>query len=211
MTPGWPDRPIDLLLADPPLSFDPWGRNGSDRSPQAHYKCPSKSELGTLPISDIAAPNSVLATWSYGPRLPDTLELVAQWGFTFVSIGLVWIKISAITGRVHFGTGYYTRKASEILLLAKRGKGLPVRDHGVCEVLFAPRREHSRKPDEAYVALERLFGAARRLELFARGPARPGWTAWGDQAAPDATPVSGQVSDLSTINKETDRHEVTVR
>ena len=78
------------------------------------------------------------------------------------------------------GTGYYTRKGCELLLLAKRGDGLHMRDHSVSEVLMAPRREHSRKPDEAKHAPERVFGPVRRIELFAR-ERRPGWQVWGDE------------------------------
>lgn len=48
-------------------------------------------------------------------------------------------------------------------------------------VLWAPRAEHSRKPEEVHEWVERLFpgeGPETRLELFARRP-RPGWTCWG--------------------------------
>jgi len=45
----------------------------------------------------------------------------------------------------------------------------------------APRREHSRKPDEAYERTQRLF-AGPYLELFGR-ETRPSWTVWGNQAA----------------------------
>jgi N6-adenosine-specific RNA methylase IME4 len=44
----------------------------------------------------------------------------------------------------------------------------------------APRREHSRKPDEAYELIERIYPDLPKIELFARN-ARPGWQAWGNQ------------------------------
>jgi N6-adenosine-specific RNA methylase IME4 len=44
----------------------------------------------------------------------------------------------------------------------------------------APRREHSRKPDEMYGYIERLADGPY-LEMFARR-SRPGWDAWGTQA-----------------------------
>jgi N6-adenosine-specific RNA methylase IME4 len=69
--------------------------------------------------------------------------------------------------------------------LATRGHGLPIVDHGVNQVIFAPRRSHSEKPDEFYERLERLFGDVRRLELFARRE-RPGWTVWGNQIDPQS-------------------------
>jgi N6-adenosine-specific RNA methylase IME4 len=74
--------------------------------------------------------------------------------------------------------------------LAKRGKGLPICDHAVSQGVFtkenlplivAPRRQqHSAKPDEAYSALERLFGEVRRIDMFGRTE-RPGWSAWGNE------------------------------
>ena len=44
----------------------------------------------------------------------------------------------------------------------------------------APRREHSRKPDEFYDLIE-ACSPGPRLEMFARG-SRPGWVSWGNQA-----------------------------
>ena len=48
-------------------------------------------------------------------------------------------------------------------------------------LLIAPRREHSRKPDETYERIERLLPGPY-LELFAR-QSRPGWDGLGDQSA----------------------------
>ena len=74
-------------------------------------------------------------------------------------------------------------------------RGQPKRRAGdVPKLLLAPRREHSRKPDETYARIERLLpspGSPRRppevaaergayLELFAR-QSRPGWDRFGDQ------------------------------
>jgi len=48
-------------------------------------------------------------------------------------------------------------------------------------VITAPRREHSRKPDEAYDLIERMYPELPKIELFARH-ARQGWDAWGSEA-----------------------------
>ena len=65
-------------------------------------------------------------------------------------------------------------------LLATRGK--PHRHSAdVPELIVAPRREHSRKPDEIYDLIERLIGPDKRfLELFASGAAvhRRHWKRW---------------------------------
>jgi len=50
---------------------------------------------------------------------------------------------------------------------------------GVRQLIRAPRREHSRKPDEQYERIEALVDGPY-LELFAR-QAWPGWVSWGNQ------------------------------
>jgi N6-adenosine-specific RNA methylase IME4 len=49
-------------------------------------------------------------------------------------------------------------------------------------VIHAPRREHSRKPDEAYELIETAFSRLPKIELFAR-ETRAGWAAWGNEIA----------------------------
>jgi hypothetical protein len=51
----------------------------------------------------------------------------------------------------------------------------------VPQLILAPRREHSRKPDEAYERIEALVPGPY-LELFARAP-RAGWYSWGYEVA----------------------------
>lgn len=55
----------------------------------------------------------------------------------------------------------------------RQGKNVP-------RLIVSPRREHSRKPDEAYDRVERLV-AGPYIELFSRND-RPGWDSWGDEA-----------------------------
>ncbi len=152
-------------------------------------------------LDAVMAKNCAGCFWVYGPRLRDTMKVIEGWAFTYKSELLAWLKPG-------IGTGKTTRKVVENMWLATRGKGLPIRDHGVSQGLYteeerasenssgvksakpspadlpltieAPRRRHSEKPDEAYKAVERLYGDVRRLDLFARRE-RPGWTAWGNQ------------------------------
>ncbi|HET8893787.1 MAG TPA: MT-A70 family methyltransferase, partial [Gaiellaceae bacterium] len=48
-------------------------------------------------------------------------------------------------------------------------------------VIEAPRGAHSEKPAVVYERLEHLYPSLSKLELFARGTPRRGWTAWGNQ------------------------------
>jgi N6-adenosine-specific RNA methylase IME4 len=175
-TPRLPAGPFELIVADPPWHFTTFSEKGPGKSPSTHYATMSIDSLCRLPIKDITAPNAGLATWTYGPRLPDAMKVMQAWGFNYKSNLLTWIKTTE-TGKLAFGTGYTTRKNTETMIYGTRGKGLQVLDHTIHQSLFAPRREHSRKPDEAMKALERLFGPVARMELFARRR-RAGWAAW---------------------------------
>lgn len=174
-----PEGPFDLILADPPWHFDTFSEKGQSKGPSAHYSTMSIDQLCQLPVPAIAAGNSGLALWVYGPLLPEALVVMRAWGFDYKSDLLTWIKTTS-TGKPAFGTGYTTRKNTEMMIYGTRRSGLKVFDRSVRQSLFALRREHSRKPDEASEALERLFGPVRRLELFARRR-RPGWESWGNE------------------------------
>ena len=109
-------------------------------------------EICRLPIRNIAAPDSVLVIWVYGPRHDQVFRVAGAWGYTFKSEAFVWVKTTR-GGEPAIGKGFYSRKAAEHALLFPRGRGLPVRDRGVNQVLLTRRREHSRKPDQVYEAL----------------------------------------------------------
>ena len=107
-----------------------------------------------------------LAIWVYGPLLPDTLALIAAWGFTYDSDLLSWLKI-ILKGEPRMGTGHTSRKTNEQMLYGISGAGPKRADRGVREAILGPRTQHSEKPETAMVALEQLFGEVRRLEVFA--------------------------------------------
>jgi hypothetical protein len=73
------------------------------------------------------------------------------------------------------------RNQHELLLVATRGDmPSPSPANRPPSVISAPRREHSRKPDEAYALIEAMYPALPRLELFGR-QRRPGWDVWGNE------------------------------
>ena len=77
--------------------------------------------------------------------------------------------------------GYHTRSGAEQCWLATRGRGYRRISKSEPQVVFAPVREHSRKPDEIADSIVRLTGDVPRIELFAR-TSRPGWSSWGNQS-----------------------------
>jgi N6-adenosine-specific RNA methylase IME4 len=157
------------ILADPPWDFRVWSAKGKGRSPA--YATMSFEHLSTLPVAERAASNAALFLWVVDSHLPVALALIEAWGFVYKTIGMVWVKPS-------IGMGYWTRKESEICLFATRGKPKRV-NADVRQVIQAPRRQHSRKPDDIYKRIERLVDGPY-LEIFAR-QRWPDWDQWGDQ------------------------------
>ena len=62
----------------------------------------------------------------------------------------------------------------------KTGRPLPLASESVVQTVFAPRREHSRKPDEVAKRIEELYPEATKLEMFSR-ESREGWAAFGNE------------------------------
>jgi N6-adenosine-specific RNA methylase IME4 len=169
-----------VIYADPPWSFRTWSDKGTGRSAVSHYDCMDFTDIAALPVASIAADDCALLLWATDPLLPKALELIEAWGFTYKTVGFTWAKTNAKSEGYFTGMGYWTRSNPEMCLLATRGK--PVRlDKSVPQLVVAPRREHSRKPDEVRDRIERLLPGPR-IELFAR-TTRHGWDSWGDQAS----------------------------
>ena len=184
-----------VIYADPPWRFATYSDRGKGRSAEAHYDCLTIDQIKAIPVRQWAADDAVLLLWATDPLLPRALEVIEAWGFTYKTVGFYWVKLNKsvagrlapdllgngplLSGRDFFtGLGFWTRANPEPCLLATRGQ--PKRRAGdVQKLLLAPRREHSRKPEEAYGRIERLLPGPY-LELFAR-QSRPGWDGFGNQ------------------------------
>jgi len=143
--------------------------------------------LAALPVKALAAPTGChLFLWTSGPFLPQALRLIDAWGFKYSTRAFTWLKTSRKwDGRSPLtesdfpvGLGLTVRHQSEIALLGRRGNCRRLRKD-IRELIFAPRREHSRKPDEFYRRVE-LYSQGPYADLFAR-ERRPGWDVFGDE------------------------------
>jgi N6-adenosine-specific RNA methylase IME4 len=172
-------RGYRVIYADPPWSFATYSAKGKGRSPDAHYDTMTLQDIKDLPVASWAADDALLLLWATDPMLEHALDVARAWGFTFKTVGFYWVKTNRQSGSFFTGMGFWTRANPEQCLLATRGS--PRRLAGdVPRLIVSPRREHSRKPDEAYDRIERL-APGPYLEMFARST-RPGWDAWGMQA-----------------------------
>jgi len=176
---------FDLIIADPPWDFQTRSDKGHRKSQHRHYDVMGFDDLAALPVSSLGRGDCILMMWACWPSLPKALDVLAAWGFRYVTGGS-WHKRTT-HGKSGFGTGYVMRSATEPFLIGTLGSPLTARNiRNVIETndldqIDALRREHSRKPDEQYDIMDRLSPRAlRRLELFARQP-WPGWDAWGNQ------------------------------
>lgn len=168
-----PDKTYHTILIDPPWAFRTYTEDDAiaQRAPGQHYPTMPLNEIAGLPIPKLAARNCALFMWAVDAHLLQALKLIDIWGFTYRTRAFTWIKPG-------IGMGYWTRKQTETCLLATYGSpGRYAKD--VREVIEAPRREHSRKPDEIYDRIEALVGGPY-LEMFAR-KTRPGWDSWGNE------------------------------
>jgi N6-adenosine-specific RNA methylase IME4 len=178
---AWPfgnlrPRQYGAILADPPWRFSNFSGKGEAKNPVAHYPCMKLEDLARLPVASLAAPDCALITWATAPLLDRAIELVKAWGFNFKSAG-TWAKRSSTGSAWAFGTGYVFRSAAEFYIVATVGKP-KVQSRAIRNLIVAPTREHSRKPDQMHADIEALY-AGPYAELFAR-QRRPGWDCWGN-------------------------------
>lgn len=165
-----PDK-YRVLYADPPWRYD---NGGFDEAAEAQYPTLDVADICILPVAALADEGSVLFLWATNPLLPEALQVLAAWGFSYKT-NLAWIKDQ---GR---GKGWFLRSKHELLLIGTRSQTShpQVRPDSCFE---ADRGAvHSRKPARAYELIEQMY-AGPRIELFARAR-RPGWDAWGDEPA----------------------------
>lgn len=177
-----------LVLADPPWRYTSW--TGASADPRARrvaddvYPTLGRGDVAALGVGEICARDSVLLLWATLPLLPEALGVLTAWGFTYRTTFLVWGKVTHGGGPA-VGFGHYTRGNAELLLLGRRGRGVPVVPGvAIPNLLLAPRGRHSAKPLAQYAIIDAVFGAVQpRVELFARQHA-PGWEVWGLEAPP---------------------------
>jgi N6-adenosine-specific RNA methylase IME4 len=169
------DRTYPIILADPPWQYERPAYGIHARSADELYPPMGLDEICALPVGDLGSPDALLFLWVPAPILEQAFQVIRAWGFSYRT-GMVWDKQSSIPGR-------YIRQQHEHLLIARRGEfPTPPEKDRPRSIISSPRRGHSQKPDEAYELIERMYPDLPKIELFARGEARPGWTVWGNEA-----------------------------
>lgn len=182
---------FSCVYADPPWRFsNRTGKVAPEHRRLDRYDTMTTADITALPVADVVADNAHLYLWVPNALLPEGLAVMQGWGFRYVS-NLVWAKRRKDGGPDGRGVGFYFRNVTELILFGVRGsmRTLPPARRQV-NMLETMKREHSRKPDEAYQLIEDC-SPGPYLEMFARYP-REGWTVWGAESDEETVPRGRQ-------------------
>ncbi len=166
-----------VIYADPPWKFGVRSEvTGREKSAENHYPTMDTDDICTLfeKIGNPVSNDAVLFLWATNPMLPQALQVMQAWGFTYVH-HWIWDKQVA-------GTGYWGRDRHELLLIGRRGDvAAPLMGMQPETVHSEKKGRHSAKPAFFAEQIEKLYPDIPKLELFSRSP-RSGWDAWGYEA-----------------------------
>ena len=169
----------DCIAIDPPWQYDARVNDKTHRGRMDYPTMPIKDILA-LSVNQLAADNAVLWLWVTNSFLQEGFQCLDAWGFQYKTV-LTWVKMSS-KGTPHIGLGNWLRNATEQCLFAVKGDVKSFSKQGILKgdanVIFAPRREHSRKPEEFYELVSKLSPEGKKLEMFSR-QRREGWDVWG--------------------------------
>ncbi|KKK54227.1 hypothetical protein LCGC14_3086850, partial [marine sediment metagenome] len=161
-----------VFYADPPWQYGNKGLTEYGHA-ESHYPTTSTKDLAGLPVKDLAHDNAVLFLWATAPMLPDALQVIAGWGFSYKTC-MVWDKVK-------HNFGHYVSVRHELLLIATRGSCTPDVKKLFDSVQTIERtKQHSAKPEQFRKIIQTLYTKGRKIELFARKESK-GWKTWGNQ------------------------------
>lgn len=181
------------IVIDPP--WPEYG--GGGRGAQRHYSLLRVPEIAKVILRSpmwLPADDAHCWVWTTDTYLPSALGLIETLGFRYVRT-FVWVKMTDELYRgasayqslavaetsLQIGLGQYARGSHEFCLFGARGASMvPAPKNRPPSVLFAPKQEHSRKPDTCFTEWFERVSPGPGLEMFARTP-RPGWDSWGNQ------------------------------
>jgi len=169
-----PEGKYSVIYADPPWNIGSMILNKWESPLSDKYPTLTLEEIKNLTLPEMAK-DCVCFLWATLTTLPDALGVLDSWGFKYY-ITLTWDKGNG------WSMGGFHRK-TEFVLVGYRGNlSKTVKQEGkyIPTVFFEKKSKHSQKPEIMYKFIEnRTMG--NKIELFARGKPRVGWTFWGNQ------------------------------
>jgi N6-adenosine-specific RNA methylase IME4 len=197
-SPDWPFGNLRRLRYRALLIDPPWFLSGGVKGRPQHYRRMRDHEIAALPIRQLCHPEGAwIFVWCTSPKTKDFFSVILPaWRLQFSGRAFLWVKLTksqtkdlerariagvepAFTRKhLHKGMGLTTRKNPEDCWLLRIGKP-KIRSRNVDELIMAPLREHSRKPDETRDRIIQ-FCPGPYAELFSRGD-DPRWEHAGDE------------------------------
>lgn len=196
-----------IIVADPAWRDEEvWSADtGMDRAADNHYPTQTLAQVMDLDIGALAADDCMLFLWCKTNNLIDAFCVAMAAGFCVlghdeagrivpIKSGARYVSEIAWDKEV-IGNGRWVRDRHEHLLIFRRGNPVaPAPGTQLPSVLNARKSEHSAKPEAVLEWIDRVWPGEVKIELNRRGPARPGWLAWGNEAEgnspeiPDSSP-----------------------
>ena len=184
-----------LLVSDNPWPYDNNRDHKASLGGTPYPQMTIRDLCSLRPLIDrVVNKDSVLLLYATMPKLPEALQVMAAWGYTYICCPWVLVKLNptgsvemqgkdvVLKGGVYSGLGSYTAGNAELLLMGKRGKGCSRQSKSMKQIVFAPRGAHSSKPEEIRNRIEQVWPDIPKLELFARPPVRiKGWLKLGNE------------------------------
>jgi N6-adenosine-specific RNA methylase IME4 len=166
------DGKFGCIVIDPPWDMQKIERDVRPNQVAFDYPTMTEEELAAFPVADMAADDCHLFCWTTQKFLPAGLRLLEAWGFHYINL-MVWHKPG---GFQPVGLQQYN---CEFVLYGRKGSAKFTETKDFPCAFYAPRREHSRKPDEFYDTIRRVTDEGR-IDVFSR-EARDGFAQFGNE------------------------------
>lgn len=163
----------------------PWMESGGGkikRGADKHYPLMKTKDIIELLKKEILSKlddNCHMYLWVTNNFLKDGLKVLEELGFKYITM-ITWTKDRT-------GLGQYYRGLTEHCIFARRGmlpyKVLEGKRQQGKTGFFAKRTEHSKKPEEMRVMIEKV-SYPPYLEVFARKEIK-NWDVWGNEVGLD--------------------------
>jgi len=147
---------VSVIMADPP-----W-----DIHMELPYGTMTDDEMRNLKLQNVQT-DGMIFLWVTGRASELARECLNLWGYKRVE-EIIWVKTNQLQRIIRTGrTGHWINHSKEHCLVGIKGN--PVMNRNLdCDVIVSEVRETSRKPDEVYNLIERMFPNTLKVELFGR-------------------------------------------
>lgn len=173
------DKKYSIVYADPAWQKKKGGvrKARPNQNRELDYKTISLDEIQEILSSVKTEEKHNFFVWTVDEFLHSTEDMMKELGY-ILHARMIWDKENGVA------PAFTVRYSHEYLLwFYKKGnmlKPIPEYRGKFTTVLREKSTKHSKKPECAYIMLEKMFGNVNKIELFARHN-RDNWDSFGDE------------------------------